>query len=372
MGDSFSTAVEAIYDAAPDPSRWPMALQAIANVFDDVGANLLWRKDDQSFGVIVSPGLESSMADYQANWWSCDIRASRSSERLALHSGWALTDRHVASPDEIENHPIYTDFLARHGLKWVAGTFISPNFNTFVSLNVQRSLNKPPFSDHELDTLVQLGAVAEKSLRLSLRLLDTELSNLGLTDALARIGVGVFALDSLGRVVFLNAAAERLLGVNLSIRDGKLRIADSSSRPAIEAAIRRALSVEKDAGQTVEPLILHRSSSERPLVFYLLPISSAVRPVEQFLTQTRAILLVIDPKAGEPADPALVRDVFGLTLGEARVAALVGSGLPPREAAVRLGIGEETARTALKRVFSKVGVSRQSELTALLTRLVLR
>ena len=53
-------------------------------------------------------------------------------------------------------------------------------------------------------------------------------------------------------------------------------------------------------------------------------------------------------------------------------AALVGSGLAPREAATRLGIGEETARTALKRVFSKVGVSRQSELTALLTKLVLR
>jgi len=37
-----------------------------------------------------------------------------------------------------------------------------------------------------------------------------------------------------------------------------------------------------------------------------------------------------------------------------------------------LGITEETARTALKRVFAKVGVSRQSELAALLTKLVLR
>jgi len=67
-----------------------------------------------------------------------------------------------------------------------------------------------------------------------------------------------------------------------------------------------------------------------------------------------------------------VRDVLGLTLGEARVAALVGFGLPPREAASRLGIAEETARNVLKRVFSKVGVSRQSELVGLLTKLVLR
>jgi DNA-binding CsgD family transcriptional regulator len=61
-----------------------------------------------------------------------------------------------------------------------------------------------------------------------------------------------------------------------------------------------------------------------------------------------------------------------LTLGEARVASLVGSGLPPRKAAERLGIAEETARNVLKRVFEKLDISRQSELAALLGRLVLR
>jgi len=108
------------------------------------------------------------------------------------------------------------------------------------------------------------------------------------------------------------------------------------------------------------------------MVVYLLPISISSHPAVQFLTHARAIVLVIDPSADEPADPTIVRDVLGLTLGEARIASLVGSGLAPRAAAQKLGITEETARTALKRVFSKVGVSRQSELAALLTRLVLR
>jgi len=71
-------------------------------------------------------------------------------------------------------------------------------------------------------------------------------------------------------------------------------------------------------------------------------------------------------------DTAMVRDLLGLTLGEARVATLVGSGLAPRESAQKLGIAEESARTTLKRVFDKVGISRQSELVGLLTRLVLR
>jgi len=67
-----------------------------------------------------------------------------------------------------------------------------------------------------------------------------------------------------------------------------------------------------------------------------------------------------------------VRDLLNLTLGEARVASLVGSGKAPREAASALGITEETTRTVLKRVYAKIGVSRQSELTAILARAVLQ
>jgi DNA-binding CsgD family transcriptional regulator len=119
-------------------------------------------------------------------------------------------------------------------------------------------------------------------------------------------------------------------------------------------------------------MLVDRPDGKRPIAIHILPLAPSDRAEDRVLTPARAIVLAIQPDAGGPPDPAQVRDLLGLTLGEARVAALVGSGLAPREAAARLGIGEETARTALKRVFSKVGVSRQSELTALLTKLVLR
>jgi DNA-binding CsgD family transcriptional regulator len=59
--------------------------------------------------------------------------------------------------------------------------------------------------------------------------------------------------------------------------------------------------------------------------------------------------------------------LFSLTLAEARLASLVGSGQSPRDAASRLNITEGTARTVLKRVFSKTGTTRQAELAALLS-----
>ena len=93
---------------------------------------------------------------------------------------------------------------------------------------------------------------------------------------------------------------------------------------------------------------------------------------ERFLLILGLLPLVLDWRDARTFEPTILRDLLGLTLGEARLAALVGAGLPPKEAAQKLGIAEVTARSVLKSVFVKAGVSRQSELASLLTRLVLR
>jgi DNA-binding CsgD family transcriptional regulator len=221
--------------------------------------------------------------------------------------------------------------------------------------------------------LGRIGRHIEKSLRLSIRLLDAELSNVGLGEALARVGVGVFALDSLGRIVFSNPAEQQLLGDQLQLVQNRLRIGAGAAREAIDEAIANTLRGDlRDLIAAPKPILVQTVGSNRRLVVYLLPVALRTGPAAQFLTHTRAIVLAIEQRLDEPADPAIVRDVLGLTLGEARIAALVGAGLPPKEAAERLGIAEDTARNVLKRVFSKVGVSRQSELVALLAKLVLR
>jgi len=48
--DTLVETIEALYHCAAEPSRWPDALQTVADCFDDFGANLIWRRDDGSFG----------------------------------------------------------------------------------------------------------------------------------------------------------------------------------------------------------------------------------------------------------------------------------------------------------------------------------
>ena len=367
---AFIAAVEAIYDAAPDPSLWPNALQSIADVFDDAGTVLLYLRDDGSYGTIVSPRLQAAQAEYEKHWSHRDVRSVRGVEWGYAGGVEAITDRHVVTDEEVASNPIYTQFLRPHGLGWFAGVGISPDPSIKVWISVQRAFSKQRFSEAELDTLTRLGRFAEKSLRLSVGLLDADLITLGLGDALTRIGIGVFALDSLKRVVFSNPAGERVLGDGLRLANDRLLATGSAElEGAIVAMIR---SDPGDIARDPRPILIHRVKSDRPLAAYVLPVSPSLMARSQFFARTCAIVLVIDPAHHGPADPAIVRDVLGLTLGEARVASLVGAGLPPREAAQKLGITEESARTALKRVFSKVGVSRQSELAALLAKLVLR
>ena len=205
-----------------------------------------------------------------------------------------------------------------------------------------------------------------------MKLLNAEATNVGLGVALARIGIGVFALDSRGCVLFSNPAAKRLMGDEIQVVQGRLRFRGSSSTVRLDEAISQSLhGIASDLLSDPKPVLVQAEASDRRLAIYVLPIFQPIL-AERFLTHTRAIVLAIEQKLSDPADPAVVRDLLGLTLGEAKIAAMIGAGLSPRDAAQKLGIKEDTARTVLKKVFSKTGISRQSELVALLTKLVVR
>jgi DNA-binding CsgD family transcriptional regulator len=251
---------------------------------------------------------------------------------------------------------------------------VSPDPSILVAVSVQRSANKPAFSDDELGLLTVLSRHVEKSLRLSVRLLDAELRDLEMQQALSRIGVGVITVEAGCRIRFVNAAAERLLvDHGIRVKHQQLCFENSAAQEELDRTV--SSWVERAADSALSrpiPHLIRASHRERPVTVYILPVIRWSTEPSHFLTRTRAIVLIIDQQPADPLDPSTVRDLLDLTLGEARVAALIGAGISPKEAAERLGVAEATARNTLKRVFSKVGVSRQSELAVLLSRFALR
>ena len=77
------------------------------------------------------------------------------------------------------------------------------------------------------------------------------------------------------------------------------------------------------------------------------------------------LLLMASEEAGPRSVSAdAIGQRFGCTRAEARLAALLAEGQGLRQAALSLGIGYGTARTALKTVFDKLGVRSQAQLVA--------
>ena len=363
-----TSAIESIYDAAAQPDLWPQALGAIACVFEAKGTVLLYNRDDGSMEAIVSPGLEAAVADYDQKWWQYDIRVQRGMERALLSEVGAYTDCDIASPEELKTHPFYTDFLAKHGLGYFIGGSVSPHPNVFAGMSVQGRLGDDPYSEEDVALLAILGRHVEKALRLSIRLIEAEATNLSLGDTLSRFRSGVVVINEKWQVLFCNHAAMTLRREGLLPTDWRPRPARSCDKAALARAVADVMLGSPPAASP--PILIGADRRERPLVAYVLPVRNATERAAA-LGGARALVLLIDQEPGTPADPSLVRDLLDLTLGEAKVASLVGSGKTPRETASALGITEETTRTVLKRVYSKVGVSRQSELTAILARATL-
>jgi len=80
-----------------------------------------------------------------------------------------------------------------------------------------------------------------------------------------------------------------------------------------------------------------------------------------------ALVIFHEPKRVSALLGEILRDVYGLSNSELRLAVRMADGTGLRDIAECLAISKETARSALKAVFQKTGTHSQSQLIRLLT-----
>jgi DNA-binding CsgD family transcriptional regulator len=79
-----------------------------------------------------------------------------------------------------------------------------------------------------------------------------------------------------------------------------------------------------------------------------------------------AAVFVSDPEVPLDSNQQHLRELYALTVVEARLAAWLAQGKSVNQAAVAMGITVNTARAYLKRIYDKTGVRRQPELVRIL------
>jgi DNA-binding CsgD family transcriptional regulator len=186
------------------------------------------------------------------------------------------------------------------------------------------------------------------------------------TSALDHFSTGVLVVDCNFRVTFLNRAAEALL----QHRDGLLLLADglrASRRQETERLRNQITAVAKAPNAATEPggqaIFISRPSGRRPLEVLVAPL-----PEQSILGKRRraATLFITDPEQQSKPDTGPLRELFGFTPAEVRVATALLHGKSVEEYAEESAVSINTARTHVKRIYSKAGVKRQSELVRVL------
>jgi DNA-binding CsgD family transcriptional regulator len=177
-----------------------------------------------------------------------------------------------------------------------------------------------------------------------------------------QLGMPAAVLREDGRAVVMNPLFKELHS-QFVFNGDRIEIADPTANEFFKQQLASLDRRNRDKIVYSSPVLA--ADGYPPLIFHLLPMEGS-------FGSTFGILVVTTLDTRDVPSTNLVERLFALTPAEARVAALIGSGLSPRQAAEKLGISEGTVRTVLKHVFTKVGVSRQSELAVVLTKLTLR
>lgn len=163
-----------------------------------------------------------------------------------------------------------------------------------------------------------------------------------------------------GVLLEANVSARALLGLDGPSPGEPLLSSVAAERRALCNALEH--SVARTGPRVSDPVLIRRPGGEH-LLAYVLPLEHGEH------TKDCALVLLADTQGPERRDAVQMLQLFGLTGAEAKLAALVGIGRPPRGAAAELSISEHTARSTMKTVYDKLGIRKQSELGHLVARL---
>ena len=190
------------------------------------------------------------------------------------------------------------------------------------------------------------------------RLRDTAMDNTLFAGAMDRMNIGFVLADATGHLLRMTEHAREILdardGLHMHFR--KLRATNASDDRTLQALIRATAAGEENEHEG--GLALTGKSGLKTLGVMARRVDPALCPNGQHLVA----IYLRDRESALELDSAAVRRLFDLTPAEAAVTRQLAAGLSLEETAIALEISRNTARAHLRSIFSKNGISRQTEL----------
>lgn len=347
-------------EAALDPSRWVNALDQITSTTKSHGAVLLPVSGGLLSTIPHTERMNAAFECYVRDGWYFRDERHRGISIMKTHG--IADDLDIFSTEQIARHPYYQEFLAPHRLRWFAGVGVSCG-NDLWCLSLQRTVDQGPFSASEKKQLQQLSKGLSGSAAIA-RALGSSAAASSL-EAFQISGTAVALFNRNGRIFQANEVAQRLLVGEIKIEKGQVVVANSpEATVALGGAVHALLS--REHGGLTSPIALPRTD-RLPILAYPTKFSTMT---SNAFADCQVVVIFIDPDIGPRPPQSNLQSAFRLTEAEARLAAQLATGESLEIVAERLGIAKETSRSQLKSIFAKTGTHRQSELVAILAKVL--
>jgi DNA-binding CsgD family transcriptional regulator len=359
-----------IYDAAADPTLWPLFLTRFADAMGGTvtllhGQDLAADQGAISAAIRMDPAYQRHFKEYYSN---INVFMTRR-KHLIMSPGQVVTGPMLAPDAEVLESEYYNDFMRPQNVLHLLGVIALSEGSWTCNVSTLRPRRMTPWSEEERAFAQSLVPHLQRGLQLHRRLTALEVERRSAADAMDHLTIGLILLDADGHPILVNRSAQ----VILDQRDGMSLSPDGvrAARHDVTVQLRALISAASQAGSghglgAGGALSLPRASGKRALSVLITPLS--VGHYVRGRRMASVAVFVSDPEKAVETPPESLRRLYGLTPAEARLACRLLAGETLHEAQDELGITMNTARTHLKRIFSKTGAQRQSELIQTLLR----
>jgi DNA-binding CsgD family transcriptional regulator len=337
---------------------WQDVLEQFADAAGAGGACLVRDRKGRDVGVLPTPSVSEVVACYLKG--ACPPNPRRAPRE---ENGF-VTDFDEFQPDEIRRSPFYQEFLVPVGFGWHASAFLAElRSGDKLLLSLKREKTRGHYDGSDIAILNAILPSVRALASFSEMILNAETR--AAEGWLESSNDGVLHLDRSGRLLNKGGPRARSAEFGLSIIGDRLA-AMPHDQDRLARAIRNVLDHE---APTPAQLILSSSGADERLLLTLVPVRGAARDVFGATAALVGVRAWRRPRQASERLVAALVETFGLSNSEARTAALIGSGLSPRESAALLGISLGTGRNYLKTAFQKIGIARQNELAVIVAQL---
>lgn len=359
--------IEQIYDAAMDESLWPVALQGLTDLTRSQAATfwVLDGSDEPRLPIFVYVNFDP---DFVAEYLDETAPLDPTVQYLVAHPDQRIVhDGLVISEREKKCHPYYDWHDRNSETHYRLVGQMCPALAMHAGVALHRTRKAGAYDRGEIEQFGILYRHIERALAIGFRLGALGAAQQCTMEILDRNPAGIVLLDARKQLVYLNSSAEALCSSNDGIElTGKgIALTHSRSNGRLQCLIAEVLS-KQGSPHTFRGggMAALRPSGKRPYAILVTPVGERYPGLTPL--RPAVCILIRDPEHGVLLPVERLREVFGLTGAEARLAVLLAAGTDLRSAAERLHITYGTARTRLAEIFHKTSTRRQAELVKVL------